>query len=113
MTDSAFDEETLSAFDEETLKAWIDNICTNNDWPGILRQIDLDGRLDVQDLLARVQAPTLSIGCAHDYIVPVQQARAIAERIPNAGYEEIASGHLAPFEQPDALLKLLAGALAA
>lgn len=105
--------QTVSAFSEETLKDWIDTICANNDWPGILKQIDLDGRLDIRDLLPRVQAPTLSIGCTHDHIVPPEQARHIAAQIPGARYAEIASGHLAPFEQTEAFLGLLAQFMAA
>jgi len=99
--------QTVSAFSEEELKAWIDAICENNDWEGILKQIDLDGRLDVSSLLPKVQAPTLSIGCAHDYIVPPQHARTLADTISDARYAELACGHLAPFEQPEAFVGLL------
>lgn len=99
--------QVVSAFGEEELKAWIDAICENNDWDGIRRQIDLDSRLDVTPLLPKIQAPTLSIGCTHDHMVPPHHARALAEAIPGARYAELASGHLAPFEQPEAFVKLL------
>lgn len=98
---------TVSAFSGEELKAWIDAICENNDWEGILRQIELDARLDVSDLPPRIRARTLSIGCAHDHMVPPHHARALADIIPDAQYAELACGHLAPFEQPEAFARLL------
>ena len=99
--------QVVSAFSEEELKFWIDAICENNDWDGIRRQINLDSRLDISPLLPKIQAPTLSIGCAHDHMVPPHHARALADAIPGAKYAELASGHLAPFEQPEAFVTLL------
>lgn len=99
--------KVVSAFSEDELKGWIDAICANNDWDGIRRQIDLDGRLDVTPLLEKIQAPTLSIGCTHDHMVPPHHARALADAIPNARYAELPCGHLAPFEQPEAYARLL------
>jgi 3-oxoadipate enol-lactonase len=99
--------QVVSALSEEALKGWIDAICENNDWDGILRQIDLDSCLDVTPLLSQIRAPTLSIGCTHDHMVPPQHARALATAISGARYAELESGHLAPFEQPEAFVKLL------
>jgi len=101
--------EVVSSFDETTLTAWIDAIYHNNDWPGILRQIELDGQLDVTPLLPRIQAPTLSIGCTHDYVVPPLHARKLKDAIPGAQYVEVASGHLVPFEQPQTMLEFALG----
>lgn len=99
--------QAVSSFSEEEVNGWIDAICQNNDWEGILRQIDLDGRLDVTPLLARIQTPTLSIGCTHDYVVPPQHAQALARAIPDAEYAELPCGHLAPFEQAEGFARLL------
>ena len=104
--------QVVSAFGEDELKAWIDAIHENNDWDGIRRQIDLDSRLDVTHLLAEIQAPTLSIGCTHDHMVPPHHARTLAETIPNATYAELSCGHLAPFEQPEAFARHLLGFIA-
>ncbi|NYT24331.1 alpha/beta fold hydrolase [Alcaligenaceae bacterium] len=101
--------EVVSAFSEEEVKAWIDAICDNNDWDGIRRQISLDGRLDITAMLPKIQAPTLSIGCTHDHLVPPHHARALASAIAGARYEELPSGHLAPFEQAEAFAALLLG----
>lgn len=99
--------QVVSGFSQEELNGWIDAICQNNDWAGIRRQIDLDSRLDVTALLPQIQAPTLSIGCTHDHMVPPHHARGLAEAIPNAQYTELPCGHLAPFEQAEAYLQLL------
>lgn len=101
--------QVVSAFSEDELNGWINAIHENNDWQGILRQIELDGRLDVSGLLSKIQARTLSIGCIHDHMVPPHHARALAEAIPGAQYAELQSGHLAPFEQPEAFLTQLMG----
>ncbi|MCW6005736.1 alpha/beta hydrolase [Micromonospora sp. CPCC 205371] len=74
---------------------------------GRLRQIDLDLRLDVRDLLARVQAPTLVIGCARDALAPVENSRELAAGIPGASYKELDSGHVVVAERPEAFVKLV------
>ncbi len=99
--------QVVSALTDQQLQGWIDAIHMNNDWDGIRRQIDLDGRLDVSALLPRIQAPTLSIGCTHDHMVPPHHAQALAAAIPGARYAELPSGHLAPFEQPEAFVSVL------
>ncbi|NUP27793.1 MAG: alpha/beta hydrolase, partial [Nocardia sp.] len=57
--------------------------------PGRLRQLDFDLRLDVRDLLPRVQAPTLVIGCARDAMAPVANSRELAAAIADASYAEL------------------------
>ncbi|GAA5037737.1 alpha/beta fold hydrolase [Actinopolymorpha pittospori] len=74
---------------------------------GRLRQIDLDLRLDVRDLLPRVQAPTLVIGCARDAMAPVENSRELAAAIPGASYEEMDSGHIVMAERPKEFVKLV------
>ena len=92
----------VAAMDDVQIGAWIDAICNNNDWRGISRQIDLDRRVDVTDMLDEIQAPTLVIGCKHDHVIPVEHARSLASAIRGAQYVELDAGHLAPFEQPEA-----------
>ncbi|WP_169982292.1 alpha/beta fold hydrolase [Microbispora sp. H10836] len=74
---------------------------------GRLRQIDLALRLDVHDLLPRVQAPTLVIGCARDALVPVENCHELAAAIPGASYEELDSGHIVMAERPKELVALV------
>ncbi|PSK28216.1 alpha/beta hydrolase [Nocardia seriolae] len=75
--------------------------------PGRLGQIGLALRLDVRDLLPRIQAPTLVIGCVDDPIVPVESPRELAATIPGAVYAEVVSGHIPMIEKPDELIKLV------
>jgi 3-oxoadipate enol-lactonase len=82
------------------------SVDTNN-WEGMLKQTELDKRVDIAALLPQIACPTLVIGCTYDQMVPVEHARDLASRIPDARYEEIPTGHLAPFESPDKLAQLI------
>ncbi|MFD0690198.1 alpha/beta fold hydrolase [Actinomadura fibrosa] len=73
--------------------------------PGIDRQIDLDLRVDIRDLLPRITAPTLVIGLAQDQMIPAFGPTDLHERIPGSRYSEIDSGHLVLFERPDDLVE--------
>ncbi|CDM22738.1 alpha/beta fold hydrolase [Castellaniella defragrans] len=105
---TGFSPAFLGRMDAAQLAQWADAVVVSNRWEGITRQIMLDTRLDIRPLLPRIAAPTLVIGCAHDAMVPKEHARALADAIPGARYAELDSGHLAPFEQPEAFLNLLA-----
>ncbi|WP_323012007.1 alpha/beta fold hydrolase [Castellaniella sp.] len=104
---TGFSPAFLDRMDETQLTQWADAVVVSNRWEGIIRQIMLDMRLDIRALLPRITAPTLVIGCAHDAMVPKEHARALTDAIPGARYAELDSGHLAPFEQPEAFLDLL------
>lgn len=67
--------------------------------PGLLRQIDLNLRLDIRDLLPRVKAPTLVIGCGQDATIPVDNARRLHAALPGSRYAELDSGHVVVFER--------------
>lgn len=97
----------LGRFDAAALEQAVAEDLANNDWDGLLRQIDLDLALDLREDAPRVRAPALVIGCRQDQIVPPAQARALAAAIPGARYAEIDSGHAAALEAPGALLDLI------
>lgn len=97
---SGMKPERVSAMSQAEINGWIHAIVHNNDWKGIARQIDLDRRLNVTDVLDQIQAPTLVIGCTHDQVAPVNHSRELARRISRSSYAELDAGHLAPFEQP-------------
>ncbi len=75
-----------------------------------VRQLDLHGlahyfarmpQTDIQDWLPRIAAPTLAITGEQDRIVPPEQARQIAQQVPNAKLVTIPnSGHMVMIEQP-------------
>lgn len=103
---------TMTAFSRGFLNAIgqseVDNI-VNGSKPteGALRQIALNLRVDVRDLLPKITAPTLVIGCTQDQTVPVDNARTMHESIPNSTYAEIESGHVVLFEKPAEFTKLV------
>ncbi|MEU9040564.1 MULTISPECIES: 3-oxoadipate enol-lactonase [unclassified Kitasatospora] len=65
---------------------------------------------DLRAELARITAPTLVIGGRRDPATPPAHARELADGIPDAGLLELAdASHLAPVEQPQAVLTALLG----
>ncbi|GAA4978568.1 pimeloyl-ACP methyl ester carboxylesterase [Nonomuraea thailandensis] len=74
---------------------------------GTLRQIELDLRVDIRDLLPRITAPTLVIGNTQDYLVPVEHARALHAAIPGSRYAELDSGHVVLHERPEEVTALI------
>lgn len=75
--------------------------------PGALRQIELNLRVDIRELLPKITATTLVVGCTHDATVPVENARELHAAIPGSTYAEIESGHVVLFEQPGEFTKLV------
>jgi 3-oxoadipate enol-lactonase len=98
-----FFKKMTTAFIEQSVTL---SVNTNN-WEGMLKQTELDKRIDIQDILPQITCPTLVIGCTHDQMVPVAHSKALAASISNARYEELPTGHLVPFETPDKLAKLI------
>jgi 3-oxoadipate enol-lactonase len=61
-------------------------------------------RPDRRDQLAEIAVPTLVIVGEEDAIAPPDEARAMAEALPNGRLEIIPdAGHLAPYENPEAV----------
>ncbi|QFY13215.1 alpha/beta fold hydrolase [Nonomuraea phyllanthi] len=67
---------------------------------GTLRQIELDLRVDLRDLLPKITAPTLVVGNTRDYLIPVEHARALHAALPGSEYAELDSGHVVLHERP-------------
>ena len=61
---------------------------------------------DLSADLARITAPTLVIGCAHDGIRTPAMASKVAGQIPGAKYVEASSGHFMAVETPDLFAEL-------
>jgi pimeloyl-ACP methyl ester carboxylesterase len=75
--------------------------------PGTRLQVDLTSRVDIRDDLPRITAPTLVIGCALDYLIPVQHARDLHRAIPHSRYLELNSGHVVFHENPAELVSAI------
>ncbi len=69
-------------------------------WEGMLRQTELDLRIDIREAVTRITAPTRVIGCTQDQMVPPDLVRTLAGLITGADHVEIDSGHLVPLERP-------------
>ena len=70
-----------------------------------LPMLRLAGEHSAEDLLERVQVPTLVIAAERDTFTPPEIAREMADRIPDAKHVLIRGGsHAAPVEQPRAMI---------
>lgn len=101
---TAFSRRFLEDLGREEVEALVRNMKTT---PSTLRQLELVLRLDVRDLLPRIQAETLVIGCAQDHTVPVENSRELHTAIPRSTYAEVVSGHVMMFERPDEFVTLV------
>ena len=65
-------------------------------------------RPDSTDTLSSITVPTLVIAGSDDQIIPVDEARSMAQQIPGAQFTVIPeAGHIAPLEQPIATNRVL------
>jgi pimeloyl-ACP methyl ester carboxylesterase len=103
-TITAFSPTFLGSLGAEGVEQLISN---TEPTTGTLRQIDLNLRLDIRDLLPRIEAETLVIGCTQDRMVPVSNPRGLHAAIAGSEYAEIDSGHVVLFEQPAEFTKLV------
>ncbi|MFG3104512.1 alpha/beta fold hydrolase [Streptomyces sp. NPDC048182] len=78
---------------------------------GRIRQFEAVRRADVHGLLARIEAPTLVIGCTEDHLVPAENVRQVHAALPGSEYAELVCGHVARVERPDELAALVRGFL--
>lgn len=70
-------------------------------------------RCDSSDRLASIQIPALVVCGEHDRITPPESMRDLTAALPNGSFLEISdAGHLAPFEQPDAVNRAIGDWLA-
>ncbi|WP_043623938.1 alpha/beta fold hydrolase [Nonomuraea candida] len=74
---------------------------------GTVRQIELDLRVDLRELLPGITAPTLVVGNTQDYLIPVEHARALHAAIPGSEYAELDSGHVVLHERPAEVTALI------
>ena len=67
--------------------------------------VEASTKIDVRDLLPRIQVPTLILHRSGDLVLPVQSARFMAERIPDAKLVELpGQDHIPIVGDTDALL---------
>jgi len=83
---------------------------TRNPVAGVVGALEaMRDRPDYSELLAEIHVPTLVIGGRDDRLVPPEQTRRLARRIPGAQLTVIPdAGHLTPMEQPVATSRVIA-----
>lgn len=65
-------------------------------------------RRDAADILGDVQVPALVVAGMDDRLIPLRDARALADQIPGAQFTQIPeAGHLTPMEQPIAVSRVV------
>lgn len=103
-TVTGFTPPYLSALGHEGVEA---ALAASEPQPGLVRQIELDLRADIRDLLPKITAPTLVVGFTQDQMVPVQGSRDLHAAIAGSTYAELDTGHLAIYEKPAEITTLV------
>ncbi|MFL6114526.1 MAG: alpha/beta fold hydrolase [Catenulispora sp.] len=105
LTTTAFSPRFLNTFDslEEIDKLGAELSPST----GRIRQLELLRRVDIRDLVGRVRAQTLVIGCDPDAAVPTEHSRQLHAGIANSSYHEFDSGHMVLVEKPVEAVKLI------
>lgn len=75
--------------------------------PGSAAHLDLDARIDIEDRLGHITAPTLIIGGSEDRWVDISHSRHLADTIGDARLVELPAGHLVIGERAADIASLL------
>lgn len=96
--------EWLAAQTEEQVAKRVAGIVKYTNWDGMARQAELDERVDINDLIIAIQAPTRLITGDHDTMVPAVQSDRLTA-IADASAISLRAGHLLPLEVPAELAR--------
>ncbi|MEK9496483.1 alpha/beta hydrolase [Photorhabdus sp. P32] len=70
-------------------------------------QMDLNGRVNITQIVPTIKATTLIIGCTHDHITPIRHSKALFGAIQDARFIEIECGHAVVYERPSQLMQVI------
>lgn len=71
---------------------WFNELCRRTTTPEIAAQLlQARARINIRDLLPRVQVPTLVLHARHDEVVPFAMGTILASEIPNARFVQLES----------------------
>ncbi len=101
---TAFSRDFLNILGAEQIEQILQGNQPNE---GALRHIDLNLRVDLRELLPKITAETLVIGCAKDHTIPVELTRELHAALPGSTYAEVDSGHVVVYEKPAEVAKLI------
>ena len=99
-----FSPPFLAGFGSDGVKATVAGITAE---AGTLRQIELDHRVDITELLPAIGARTLVVGSSRDLLIPVEHSREIHQAVKDSEYAELESGHMVVFEKTAELVQLI------
>ncbi|WP_329622217.1 alpha/beta hydrolase [Streptomyces sp. NBC_01255] len=102
VTMTGFSRGFLNGIGREGVEALIPNLPPT---PGTLRHVALDLEVDIRELLPRITAETLVVGCTQDATAPVENSRALHAAIGGSSYAEIDAGHVVFFEKEDEFVR--------
>ncbi|GAA2739938.1 MULTISPECIES: alpha/beta fold hydrolase [Kitasatospora] len=105
---TAFSRDFLAMIGPEQVEAIVKG---NQPSEGALRHIEVNLRTDIRDLLPKIEAETLVVGCGKDHTVPVELHRELAEAVQGSTYVELDSGHVVVFEKGAEYVELVKGFL--
>ncbi len=107
MSDRLFAPQTKA--DQPDLVATVEQVILKTSPESIAAaQRGMAERPDMQSQLPQVNVPTLALCGQYDVITPPAEMQDMVARMSRARYVEIAdAGHMAPFEQPDAVNQCL------
>ncbi|MEU6094329.1 alpha/beta hydrolase [Streptomyces sp. NPDC047079] len=101
---SVFSAPYLAELGAENIKAGVDLITAET---GALRQMELAATVDIRERLARIDVPVLVVGASYDYWIPVRHARETHRALADSRYVELDCGHMAVFERPLEVVRLI------
>lgn len=104
---NGFSPDFLGTFSDAQIAQWLEMVCVSNRWDGLLRQVELDSRVDIRSDLPGISARTMVVGCRQDCILGPNHAVEAAALIPGARYLELDAGHMMPFERPEQLQNVI------
>lgn len=76
----------------------------------MIRLTDSAATHDVRDKLPEIRTPTLVVSAQYDQLIPIEEQRCLAERLPNSYYMVIPDcGHASMYERPVLFATLILG----
>lgn len=73
----------------------------------VAAQMDLNGRVDISDVISNITATTLVVAGLDDVMVPKHHSRALFGAIDDARYTEVSTGHGIPMERPSEVVQIV------
>jgi pimeloyl-ACP methyl ester carboxylesterase len=106
---AGFVEACFPEPDSEHMKRWATNILLRAEPDQAARIVEMWGDEAVPDVdPAQIHVPTLILHGTADAIVPIEESRRLAERLPDAELVEFeGSGHVPPMTRPDEVVEAI------